>query len=115
MVGLNRKYLNENVFSRRNLNCVFISHQKKDATLCKQIAEYIKKSGVDVYFDEYDSDLKFQMQQSNPKGVVNAIQKGIDKSTHMLCVISTNTRLSKWVPWEVGYGYGKVQNLSDGR
>ena len=27
----------------------------------------------------------------------------------MLCVISPNTLQSKWVPWEVGYGYDKTQ------
>ena len=27
----------------------------------------------------------------------------------MLCVISPNTLYSKWVPWEIGYGYDKTQ------
>jgi hypothetical protein len=27
----------------------------------------------------------------------------------MLCVISPNTLFSKWVPWEVGYGYDKTK------
>ena len=27
----------------------------------------------------------------------------------MLCVISPNTLYSKWVPWEVGYGYDITQ------
>jgi hypothetical protein len=26
----------------------------------------------------------------------------------MLCVISPNTIYSKWVPWEIGYGYDKT-------
>ena len=39
------------------------------------------------------------------KGVVNAIKKGIQKSTHMLCVLSMNTLGSKWVPFEIGYGF----------
>ena len=111
MDGINRINEKRNFF-QRNSKCVFISHQKKDANLCKKIAEYIKKAGIDVYFDENDVDLNRSKKQLNLKGVVSAIQKGINKSSHMLCVISPNTRISQWVPWEVGYGYVKVQNLS---
>lgn len=106
MSGLNRKYLNESdrIIIRGKL-CIFISHQKRDTEACRKIAEYLKSVGIDVYFDEYDRDLKIAVQEDNPKKVVNAIKIGIKNSTHMLCVISPNTLDSKWVPFEVGYGY----------
>jgi len=37
--------------------------------------------------------------------VVAAIKKGTKSSTHELCIISPNILYSKWVPFEVGYGY----------
>jgi len=114
MRGENRFSITEDrIFSRKNMGikCVFISHQKNDASICRKIADYLINAGVDVYFDEYDENLKFYMQTNNPQYVVDSIKKGINKSSHMLCVFSQNTLNSKWVPWEIGYGYDKT-NLS---
>ena len=88
---------------------MFISHQKADSQICKHIADYLIKAGIDVYFDEYDLDLKEYYQNNSPQGVVNSIKKGIQQSSHMLCVISPNSLNSKWVPWEIGYGYDKTR------
>ena len=87
---------------------VFISHQKKDREEAKQIADYLKKVGIEVYFDEYDRELQIATVNNDPKRVVQAIRNGINNSTHMLCIISKNTLYSKWVPFEVGYGYDKT-------
>lgn len=111
MAGLNRIYCEASTITNRKqlgVKCVFISHQKADATICRHIADYLMDAGIDVYFDEYDKDLKIYRQDNNAQGVVNSIRKGIQQSSHMLCVISPNTLYSKWVPWEVGYGYDKT-------
>lgn len=84
---------------------VFISHQKRDRNEAKKIAEFLKSVNIEVYFDEFDKELQQAEQENNPKGVVAAIKKGINSSTHMICIISPNTLTSKWVPFEVGYGY----------
>ena len=112
MAGINRALKANESQTRVNLissvKCVFISHHKSDLEYCKKVAAYIMKAGIDVYLDEYDYDLKHQVQTNNPAGVVRCIKKGINNSSHMLCVISTNTVNSKWVPWEIGYGYDKT-------
>ena len=109
MAGINRALASQRTFSEsrkiRGVECVFLSHQQRDKETCKKIAEYLMKADIDVYFDEYDEDLKSYRQTNNPKGVVDSIKKGINNSSHMLVVISPNTIYSKWVPWEVGYGY----------
>jgi TIR domain-containing protein len=112
MAGINRAYvLNE---SKAAINkaigkkCVFLCHHKSDVEDCKKIADYLKRADVDVYLDEYDHDLKHQVQTNNPAGVVRCIKKGINNSTHMLCVLSPRTIDSKWVPWEIGYAYDKI-------
>lgn len=84
---------------------VFISHQKKDREQSKKIADYLRSLNIGVYFDEFDRELQQADRENNPKGVVTAIKKGIKSSTHMLCIISPNTLYSKWVPFEIGYGY----------
>lgn len=90
---------------------IFISHQKKDKDEAKKIADYFISVGIDVYFDEFDKELQQADINNDPKAVVAAIKKGINSSTHMLCIISPNTLISKWVPFEVGYGYD-VTNLT---
>lgn len=109
MAGINRALASQRTYSEsrknRGVECVFLSHQQRDKNTCKNIAEYLMKADIDVYFDEYDEDLKNYRQTNNPKGVVDSIRKGINNSSHMLVVVSPNTIYSKWVPWEVGYGY----------
>lgn len=99
----NRYYLNELQYPRTGA-CVFISHQKKDKEIAKKIADYIDKSGVDIYFDEYDRSIN----RDDPNSVVNAIKTGIRRSSHMLCILSKNALDSKWMPWEIGYGYDRL-------
>lgn len=112
MKGINRAHQIKSEYKRRintTKKCIFISHQKDDLEDCIKIAECIMKAGIDVYLDDYDPELKHYLQINNPDGVVDCIKKGIDNSTHMLCVISNSTLDSKWVPWEIGYGHGKIK------
>ena len=111
-MGENWHNLNESTAQekkRLGQKCIFISHQKSDTEACSIIADYLIKAGVDIYFDEYDVDLKIYRESNNPKGVTDSIRKGINLSTHMLCVISPRTLTSSWVPFEVGYGFDKTK------
>lgn len=87
---------------------VFIAHQKSDRVEAKKISDYLRSVNIEVYFDEFDKELLSALQENNPKKVVNAIKKGVKKCSHMLCLISPNTLYSKWVPFEVGYGYDRT-------
>ena len=104
----NTKYASRNSFLALGIKCVFISHQQKDKEAAKEIADYLIAAGIDVYFDEYDKDLKIHHQSNNPRAVTDAIRTGINNSSHMLVVVSPNTLYSTWVPFEIGYGYDKT-------
>jgi len=112
MAGINRAAKDFRMFSAsrksKRVECVFLSYQQKDKDVCRKIADYLTKADIDVYFDEDDADLKYYRQTKRPQGVVDSIRKGINNSNHMLVVVSPNTIYSKWVPWEVGYGYDKT-------
>lgn len=84
---------------------VFISHQKLDRNQAEEIANYLRRANIPVYFDEYDRELQQAALSNDPNGVVRAIKKGIKDSTHMLCIVSPNTLSSEWVPFEIGYGH----------
>ena len=105
MVRRGRNYFNLNESERRMFGIsaskrIFVSHKKEDRDAAKKVADYIMDSGIDVYFDEYDTSIN----RSNPKSVVNAIKQGMQLSTHMIVVFSNMTLESKWIPWEIGYG-----------
>lgn len=88
MAGINRATKNLRFYSESRkamgMKCVFLSHQQKDKDVCRKIADYLMAADIDVYFDEYDEDLKFYRQANDPKGVVDSIKKGINNSSHML-------------------------------
>ncbi len=88
---------------------IFISHQKADSEYCRKVAQYIMDADFDVYFDENDNDLRLKREADDPKGVTDCILKGINNSHFMLCVVSKNTLSSTWVPFEVGFGYDKIE------
>lgn len=84
---------------------MFISHKKEDADFARDLSEYIMEKGINVYFDENDPILA--KEHKSPDEVVNAIKKGLEKSTHMIIVLSKKTLESNWVPWEVGFASAK--------
>ena len=57
---------------------------------------------MDIYLDLYDVELKEAVSVENDKKIVESIKKGIGTSSHLLCLVSDKTRLSWWVPYEVG-------------
>jgi hypothetical protein len=95
-------------FLALGIKCVFISYQKKDREAAMKVADYLENSGISIYIDIYDSDLKLDGQVKAPQKVTSAICKGINNSSHMLVVVSANTVFSTWVPFEIGYGYEKT-------
>jgi len=89
--------------------CVFLSHKHEDKPACKEIAQYLKKAGIDYYLDEEDKELQQAVTENNAYLITEKIKNGIRNSSHMLCVISQKTiDESKWVPFEVGYGHAAI-------
>lgn len=112
-MALNRFYYPTKYKSRQEVvalgvKCVFIAHQNKDKDQARKVADYLQNAGIDVYFDEYDSELRIHHQSNNPKKVTEAICNGINNSSHMLVIVSPNTINSAWVPFEIGYGFEKT-------
>lgn len=114
MSALNRyywptKFNSRSSFLNQQVKCVFISYQNSDKKEAKKVADYLISAGINVYFDEYDGDLKQKNQKENPSSVTKSLCNGINNSSHMLVVISPTTIVSKWVPFEIGYGYDKTE------
>jgi len=93
----------------QGISCVFISHQKADNAQAKKIGDFLQQAGVEIYFDEYDKEVKTHHDANNPKALTRAICNGINNSSHMLVVVSQHTLTSNWVPFEIGYGFEKTE------
>lgn len=91
--------------------CVFISHKKEDSEKAKELAEHIKKAGIDIFFDEEDKFLSNPETKKDPARVTEIINEALHKSTHMVCVVSKETQGSWWVPYEIGYAWDKKKEF----
>jgi len=88
--------------------CVFISHHKEDSAACVLVADYLKTAGLHYYFDQEDADLQsVSGNNRDPGRITKRILKGLDESTDVICVMSPKTLTSQWVPFEIGYTYGR--------
>ena len=92
------------VFSHTDSTCVFISHKKEDEEAAKAIGNFLSENvGVSIYLDTEDCVLQEAVSTENDQKIVESIQKGLSCSTHLICLISDKTKLSWWVPYEIGF------------
>ena len=112
MKGLNKAiFANKNLLEKHKLNgliskrpCVFINHKTDDSDYARSIADYLITAEIDVYFDKHIESSK----KINHKNIIDSIHRGINESTHMLCVISPNSVHSNWAHFVMGYSYNKI-------
>lgn len=92
------------VFSHGKKRCVFISHKKEDEEAAIAIGAYLTDIvGVNIYLDTKDCILKEAVSADNDQLIVASIKRGLTCSSDLLCLISDKTRLSWWVPYEIGF------------
>lgn len=83
--------------------CVFISHKKEDQHIAIALGNFLENQlGVDIYLDIFDPELKEAVSVSNDSKIVASIKQGLKMSNILLCIISDKTKLSWWVPYEIG-------------
>lgn len=87
---------------------IFISHQQKDKEKCKLIAIYLQQLGLDTYLDVDDDDIDID----DKKKLVSSINKNLKRTRDFLCILSNNTKLSKWVYYEVGMATAFEKRIS---
>lgn len=91
--------------------CIFLSHIRMDQEIVKKIGEYILKTGVNIYLDVDDLDLQKAVKENNDVTITKFIEKGINNSSHVMCILTENTKDSWWVPFEIGFGKNAAKKL----
>lgn len=75
----------------------FISHKQEDAATALRIEMELRKQGIPVYLDVLDSTVT-----SSGREMTEHIKEKINDCTDIIVIMSQLTRLSQWVPFEVG-------------
>ena len=81
---------------------VFVSHQRKDSSLASHVASQIQLNGLDTYVDVIDDALVKDGHQ-----LANHLLARMSECQQLMAVVSTATKESWWVPWEIGVGSEK--------
>ena len=102
------RYFNKSFSEFAELNnsaskCVFLSLKSEDKETAIRIGNYILEAGIDIYLDKNDAGLQGAVKNGDDENIVKYIEKGIQASTHMMCIISQATQISWWVPYEIGF------------
>ncbi|PEC41861.1 hypothetical protein CON11_26410 [Priestia megaterium] len=92
--------------------CIFLSHVEEDKEHVIKIGDYILQSGFNIYLDIYDPELQSAASRGNHEAITKCLENGIKNSTHMLCIVSEETKNSWWVPYEIGYGKSSSNDLA---
>lgn len=87
---------------------VFISHKLEDAQQAKAIAERLRKvHQIDSYLDVLDP-----MIGRTGEELARYVREKLTSCTQLLAVISSATKDSWWVPWEIGVASEKDYPLA---
>ena len=75
---------------------VFISHKQEDATLAKRVGGILFEEGLHSYLDVWDPNITDALE------LEEYIRSVIRRADVLLAVITEKTKLSWWVPFEIG-------------
>lgn len=76
---------------------IFISHKQEDASIALLIENEFKAQQVDTYLDVLDSSIS-----GGGKTLTEHIKSKLNSCTDIIVVMSESTKLSWWVPFEIG-------------
>lgn len=101
--GINRQ-LNESVViakaAQKEYKTVFLSHSSKDSELSPGIITILENHGGYVYIDKKDSRLPDSVTSETAEILRNTIRR----CKKMVVLVSSSTKESRWIPWELGLG-----------
>ena len=88
---------------RSSSPCIFISYRSRDASAAGAVASYLMHSlECDVYYSDNDARLKDAVVTGNHEAIVMSIDRALKACSHLLTIVSNQTKGSWWVPYEFG-------------
>ncbi len=77
---------------------VFISHKSEDERIAMWIFATLKGRSVDAYIDKLDP----LVNAAKGEELGEYFRRQLQQCTHLMAVVSEKTKLSWWVPFEIG-------------
>lgn len=85
----------------------FLCHSHNDQQLVKGLIVILKESGVDLYVDWMDES----MPEKPNKITDQKIQTRIKQADIFIFLATSNSKASRWCPWEIGYADGVNKSI----
>ena len=91
---------------------VFLSHSYADATTILGIVDLLEAQGLSVYVD-WIVDHQLDRTKAN-RDTANTLRQRMRQCRSLVYAVSTSSRSSIWMPWELGYfdGMGRQTRIS---
>jgi hypothetical protein len=86
---------------------IFISHKKDDSEKATHIHDFLKSKRIDCYLDVLDGEIA-----GDGEKLTRYLRSRLNECTHLLAVLSSSTKLSWWVPFEIGLATEKEFPIS---
>lgn len=87
---------------------IFISHKKEDENAALEVKETLTSSGVEAYLDILDNTLC-----EDGEALTKHIKSKISECTDVIVVLSSETKKSWWVPFEIGMASDKDMPIAN--
>lgn len=85
---------------------IFISHRQADSEEAAQLHRYFTSKDILAYVDLLEPGLKTDRE------ITDKIRERLGQCTHLMAVVSENTKGSWWVPFEIGVATEKDNRIS---
>jgi hypothetical protein len=82
---------------------VFLAHSTKDERYLPGVISMLENYVGQVYIDKADS----RLPESTNRETAETLRSTISECTRFVLFVTTNSKDSKWVPWELGIADGK--------
>jgi hypothetical protein len=97
---INEQLVLKTTASAKSAKDTFLPHSSKDSEYLPGVIKLLSNHGASVYCDLDDERMP---DAPNPR-TAELIKSQIKKSSRLVVFITTNSKDSKWVPWELGIG-----------
>lgn len=101
--GINRNIDESVVVAKayqKDYKTIFLSHSSKDSELLPGVITILENHGGYVYIDKKDPRLPYTVTPET----ANILRDTIRQCRKMVVLVSSNTKSSRWIPWELGLG-----------
>lgn len=87
---------------------IFISHKKEDEVTALMVQKTLTNVGVDAYLDVLDNTI-----EADGEKLTKHIREKLRECTDVIVILSSNTKKSWWVPFEIGMATEKDMPIAN--